>query len=114
MAFPICCFCYCFDIGICISSNVYKDRRTVTGFDKLLFTVGKLVWYAGDMDYILFVDDDNPIPQNTLLKMLEDDKDIVTCPILTRNPNKDGKHDICCYYAEERDVGDGKTLTYYN
>jgi glycosyltransferase involved in cell wall biosynthesis len=66
------------------------------------------------MDYILFLDDDNPVPNDTLLKMMERDKDIVTCPILTRNPNKEGKYNICCYNAEEKDVGNGKTLTYYN
>jgi hypothetical protein len=33
---------------------------------------------------MLFVDDDNPIPSNTLEILMADDKDIVIAPILTR------------------------------
>lgn len=55
----------------------------------------------GGFDYLLMIDDDNPIPPDTLEKFLEDDKDIVIAPILTRNPNKDGKHDLCAYYSRE-------------
>jgi hypothetical protein len=51
--------------------------------------------------HLLMVDDDNPIPPDTLEKMLEDDKDIVIAPILSRNPNKEGKHDLCAFYSEE-------------
>lgn len=53
--------------------------------------------------HVLMVDDDNPIPNDTLEKMLEDDKDIVFAPILSRNPNKDGKHDLCAFYKREID-----------
>jgi glycosyltransferase involved in cell wall biosynthesis len=52
-------------------------------------------------DYLLFVDDDNPIPPDTLEKMLEDDKDIVIATILGRNPDKTGKHPLCAFYSEE-------------
>jgi GT2 family glycosyltransferase len=38
--------------------------------------------------HLLFLDDDNPVPPDTLIKLLEDDKDIVIAPILSRNPNK--------------------------
>lgn len=55
----------------------------------------------GGFTHLLFVDDDNPIPTDTLEKLLEDDKDIVIAPILTRNPNKDGKHTLCAFYKEE-------------
>jgi hypothetical protein len=51
-----------------------------------------------DFTHLLMVDDDNPIPEDTLEKMLEDNKDIVIAPILTRNPNKDGKHTLCAFY----------------
>ena len=68
-----------------------------------------------DFDYLFMVDDDNPIPPETLELMIEDDKDIVIAPIATRNPNpQSGKHDLCAYYKETKDVGDGKTLDYYN
>jgi hypothetical protein len=53
--------------------------------------------------HLLMLDDDNPIPQDTLEKMLEDDKDIVIAPILSRNPNKEGKHDLCAFYKNKVD-----------
>jgi glycosyltransferase involved in cell wall biosynthesis len=60
--------------------------------------------------YLLFLDDDNPIPPDTLEKMIEDDKDIVIAPILTRNANKDGEHLLCAFYSQEID---GKRI-YHN
>ena len=48
-------------------------------------------------DYLLFIDDDNPIPSNTLEKLIEDDRDIVIAPILARNPDKNGEHKICAF-----------------
>jgi len=66
-----------------------------------------------DFDYLFMVDDDNPIPVDTLEKMLEDDKDIVITPILTRNPNKEGNHDLCAYYARDVQIGD-KSLRNYD
>lgn len=62
-------------------------------------------------DYLLFVDDDNPIPPDTLEKLLEDDKDIVSAIILSRNP-VDGEYPICAFYAEEYDVDGGKIKLY--
>lgn len=53
------------------------------------------------VDYLLFVDDDNPIPPDTLIHMLNADKDIVIAPIPSRNPNKQGTHDLCAFYMEE-------------
>lgn len=35
--------------------------------------------------HLLFVDDDNPPPQDTLAKFLEADKDIICAPVLTRH-----------------------------
>ena len=63
-------------------------------------------------DYLLFVDDDNPIPPDTLEKLLEDDKDIVITPILGRNPDKTGKHPLCAFYSKERKV-DNKMIKLY-
>lgn len=53
--------------------------------------------------HVLMVDDDNPIPADTLEKFMEDDKDIVIAPILSRNPNKNGIHDLCAFYMKEVD-----------
>lgn len=65
-----------------------------------------------NVDYLLFVDDDNPIPPDTLELMLADDKDIVIAPILGRNPDAQGKHSLCAFYAESVDV-DGAPLRLY-
>ena len=53
--------------------------------------------------HVLMVDDDNPIPSDTLEKFMEDDKDIVIAPILSRNPNSKGVHDLCAFYKKEVD-----------
>jgi GT2 family glycosyltransferase len=66
----------------------------------------------GGFDYLFFVDDDNPIPPDTLEKLLEDDKDIVSAPILGRVANKDGKHPLCAFYSKEA-TADGKSLKLY-
>ena len=66
----------------------------------------------GGFDYLFFVDDDNPIPPDTLERMIEDDKDIVIAPILSRNANKEGKHQLCCFYSSVVEV-DGKPLRLY-
>ena len=54
-----------------------------------------------NVTHVLMVDDDNPIPPDTLEKLLEDDKDIVIAPILSRNPNKEGKHVLCAFYSRD-------------
>ncbi len=51
--------------------------------------------------HVLMLDDDNPIPPDTLEKLLEDDKDIVIAPILSRNPSHDGRHALCAFYKRE-------------
>lgn len=61
-------------------------------------------------DYLFFVDDDNPVPPDTLELFLQDDKDIVIAPILSRNPDATGNHPLCAFYA--RDV-DGIDLRLY-
>jgi len=53
--------------------------------------------------HVLMVDDDNPIPPDTLEKFLEDNKDIVIAPILTRNPDANGNHTLCAFYSNEID-----------
>jgi GT2 family glycosyltransferase len=63
-------------------------------------------------DYLFIVDDDNPIPHDTLEKFLEDDKDIVSAPILGRNPDVNGKHPLCCFYSQKVKV-DNKDLLLY-
>jgi hypothetical protein len=69
---------------------------------------------SGEFDYLFMVDDDNPIPPDTLELMLSDDKDIVIAPILTRNPNPSGKHDLCAYYRTDIKIGGDGRLPYYS
>jgi len=66
------------------------------------------------VDYLLMIDDDNPVPADTLQKMLEDDKDIVIAPILTRNPNKEGEHTLCAFYTREEMIDDKPLKIYYD
>jgi len=64
-------------------------------------------------DYVFFVDDDNPIPPDTLEKFIEDDKDIVSAPILGRVADKEGKHQLCSFYSKEQNVDGGKIKLYF-
>ncbi len=63
-------------------------------------------------DYLLFIDDDNPVPPDTLELFLKDDKDIVIAPIPSRNPDATGNHPLCAFYAREVEV-DGEPLRLY-
>jgi glycosyltransferase involved in cell wall biosynthesis len=64
-------------------------------------------------DYLLFVDDDNPIPPETLEVFLADGVDIVSAPILGRNANGTGRHELCAFYARTVEV-DGRPLRLYD
>lgn len=66
----------------------------------------------GGFDYLFMVDDDNPIPPETLITFINDDKDIVIAPILGRHPDEKGNFKMCAFYVDPRLVGD-KTLRYY-
>jgi len=58
---------------------------------------------ANGYDYLLFIDDDNPVPPDTVVKLLEDDKDIVTAPVLTRKVDGQGEYLPCIYKGKEYD-----------
>jgi GT2 family glycosyltransferase len=64
--------------------------------------------------HLLFVDDDNPIPDDTLEKFLEDDKDIVIAPILGRNPDANGNFNLCAFYKREVETSQGVLRLYDN
>ena len=68
---------------------------------------------AGGFDYLLMIDDDNPIEPDTLEKLLAHDKDIVSAIILSRNPDKNGVHNICAFYSHEHKI-DGKKIKLYD
>lgn len=65
------------------------------------------------VDYIFFVDDDGVLPPDALQKLIEDDKDIVGAPMLTRNVRDNGKHALCCFEKYDFYIGDGRTVNKY-
>lgn len=64
-------------------------------------------------DYLLMIDDDNPVPSDTLKVLLEADKDVVIAPILARNP-VGGEFPLCAFYAEEHKLKDGRKVKLYD
>lgn len=93
----------------CATSFTTVVRQRI---DKVRNYMAKQALESG-FDYLLMVDDDNPIPEDTLELMLEDDKDIVVAPIMTRNPNEKGERDLCAFYSEEKKIKEN-TLRIYN
>lgn len=66
-----------------------------------------------DVDYLFFVDDDGVLPPDTLVKLVEDDKDIVGAPMMTRAVRDNGKHSLCVFEKYNFYIGDGKTVNKY-
>ena len=66
-----------------------------------------------NVDYLFFADDDGVLPPDTLVKLLEDDKDIVGAPMMTRNVRDNGKHALCVFEKFDFYIGDGKTVNKY-
>jgi len=65
------------------------------------------------VDYLFFADDDGVLPPDTLTKLIEDDKDIVGAPMMTRTEREDGKHHLCCFEKYDFPIGDGKSVRKY-
>lgn len=65
------------------------------------------------VDYLFFADDDGVLPPDTLVKLVEDDKDIVGAPMMTRNVRDNGKHALCVFEKYDFYIGDGKTVNKY-
>src|SRR5574343_765105 len=65
------------------------------------------------VDYLFFADDDGALPCDTLEKLIEDDKDIVGAPMLTRAVRDNGQHALCCFEKFDFYIGDGKTVNKY-
>lgn len=63
--------------------------------------------------HLLLIDDDNPVPADTIEILLGDDKDIVIAPILGRNRNQHGVHPLCAFYAREIEA-DGQIVKLYD
>lgn len=65
------------------------------------------------VDYLWFLDDDGVVASDTLIKLIEDDKDIVGAPMMTRNVRDNGKHGLCVFEKFDFYIGDGKTINKY-
>jgi len=65
-------------------------------------------------DYLFFIDDDNPIPPDTLEKFLMADKDIISAPVLSRNPDTEGNYATCVFGYREKTIGGKKIKLYKN
>ena len=65
------------------------------------------------VDYVMFADDDGVLSPDTLVKLVEDDKDIVGAPMMTRNARDNGKHGLCVFEKFGFYIGDGKTINKY-
>ena len=66
-----------------------------------------------NVDYLFFADDDGVLPSDTLDKLIEDDKDIVGAPMMTRTERDNGKHSLCVFQKYDFYIGDGKTVNKY-
>ena len=64
--------------------------------------------------HLLFIDDDNPVTPDTLEHFLQADKDIVCAPILSRNPNQKGIHELCVFRREKVKEGKGAGIWMYH
>lgn len=65
------------------------------------------------VDYVFFIDDDGVLPSDTLMLMVEDDKDVVAAPILTRNARENGEHALCAFERFDFPIGDNKVINKY-
>ena len=65
--------------------------------------------YTEKYDYLFFLDDDNPVPAQTLQRMIEDKKDVVTWIIPWRYKTDKGRYVLCIMEEKKDDYG----LTYY-
>ena len=61
----------------------------------------------GGCTHLLFLDSDNPPPQNTIARLLEADKDIICAPVMTRK----SPHVPCVFKAH--DIPDNKGVKGY-
>lgn len=93
----------------CLVSLLIIERQAVDAARNYLVEMAIRL----DVDYLFFVDDDGVLPPDTLEKLLEDDKDIVGAPVMTRNAKDDGKHALCVFEKYDFYIGDGKNINKY-
>ena len=67
-----------------VTPNIITKVIAGEAVDKARNALVKMALEQG-ASHLLFVDDDNPVPQDTLGRFLEADKDIVCAPVLSRH-----------------------------
>lgn len=93
----------------CLVSLLIIERQAVDAARNYLVEMAIRL----QVDYLMFVDDDTVLPPDALTKLLEDDKDIVAAPMMTRNIRDNGKHALCCFKKDPFYIGDGRTVNKY-
>jgi GT2 family glycosyltransferase len=93
----------------CLTSLLIIERQTVDKARNYIIEMAIRL----QVDYILFADDDGVLPADTLERLLEDDKDIVGAPMMTRNVRDNGQHALCVFEKYDFYIGDGKTINKY-
>jgi len=93
----------------CPTSLLIIERQSADAARNYIIEMGIRL----QVDYIFFADDDGVLPPDTLTKMVEDDKDIVGAPMMTRNVRDNGKHALCCFEKFDFYIGDGRNVKKY-
>jgi len=93
----------------CPTSLLIVERQAVDAARNYLVEMAVRL----QVDYLFFADDDGVLPPDTLVKLLEDDKDIVGAPMLTRNVRENGQHSLCVFDKYDFYIGDGRTVNKY-
>jgi glycosyltransferase involved in cell wall biosynthesis len=93
----------------CPTSLLIVERQSVDAARNYILEIAIRM----QVDYVFFADDDGVLPPDTLVKLIEDDKDIVGAPMLTRTARENGKHALCCFEKFDFYIGDGKNIKKY-
>jgi len=93
----------------CPLSTLFIERQSVDEARNFILEMAVRL----QVDYIFFADDDGVLPSDTLVKLIEDDKDIVGAPMVTRNVRDNGKHSLCVFEKYDFYIGDGKNVSKY-
>ncbi len=93
----------------CPTSLLIIERQSADAARNYIFEIAIRM----QVDYVFFADDDGVLPADTLVKLIEDDKDIVGAPMMTRNVRDNGQHALCVFEKFDFYIGDGKTINKY-
>lgn len=93
----------------CPTSLIIIERQSVDAARNYILELAVRM----QVDYVFFADDDGVLPPDTLVKLVEDDKDIVGAPMMTRNVRENGQHALCVFEKFDFYIGDNRTINKY-